>query len=119
MPQFNRRSHGVVVSEMPIQEEEEEEIDEDASVDGLEDVEKFINEDDESDFTLDEDEVREVLATAWKQKRQEISKERLRRGVWKAVEIDGDLRNEEIPRGSGRVEIETEVQSMRACGTFG
>ena len=55
------------MSEMPIEEEEEEEIDEDASIDGLEDVEKFINEEDESDFTLDEDEVREVLATAWKQ----------------------------------------------------
>ena len=63
------------MSELPIEEEEEEEIDEDASVDGLEDVEKFLNEDDESDFTLDED-----VATAWKQKRQEISKEKLRRG---------------------------------------
>ena len=79
VPKLNRRSHGVFVSEMPTEEEEEEEIDKDASIDGLEDVEKFINEDDESDFTLDEDEVREVLATAWKQKRQEISKERLRR----------------------------------------
>ena len=39
---FNRRSHGVFVSEMPIEEEEEEVIDEDASVDVLEDVEKFI-----------------------------------------------------------------------------
>ena len=71
------------MSEMAIEEEEEEEIDEDASIDGLEDVEKFINEDDESDVTLDEYEVREVLATAWKQKRQEISKERLRRGFGK------------------------------------
>ena len=60
------------MSEMPIEEEEEEGIDEDASIDGLEDVEKFINEDDESDFTLNEDEVRKVLATAWNQKRQEI-----------------------------------------------
>ena len=48
------------------------EIDEDASIDGLEDVEKFINEDDESDFTVNEDEVRKVLSTAWNQKRQEI-----------------------------------------------
>ena len=76
VPKLNRRSHGVFVSEMPIEEEEEEEIDEDASIDGLEDVEKFINEDDESDFTLDEHEARKVLATAWNQKRQEISKER-------------------------------------------
>ena len=37
------------------------------------------NEDDESDMVLEEDEVREVLASAWKQKRQEISKEKLRR----------------------------------------
>ena len=66
VPKLNRRSHGVFVSEMPIEEEEEEEIDEDASIDGLEDVKKFINEDDESDLTLDEDEVREVLETAWK-----------------------------------------------------
>ena len=64
---------------MPIEEEKEEEIDEDASIDGLEDVAKFINEDDESDFTLNEDEVRKVLVTAWNQKRQEFSKERLRR----------------------------------------
>ena len=79
VPKLNRRSHGVFVSEMPIEEEEEEEIDEDARIDDLEDVEKFIKEDDESDGTLDEDEVREVLATAWKQNRQEISKDRLRR----------------------------------------
>ena len=31
-------------------------------------------------MVLEEDEVREVLASAWKQKRQEISKEKLRRG---------------------------------------
>ena len=60
-----------------------EEIDEEASIDGLEDVEKFINEDDESGFVLKEDETREVLATVWKQKRQEISKEGLRRGFGK------------------------------------
>ena len=30
VPKLNRRSHGVFVSEMPIEEEEEEEIDEDA-----------------------------------------------------------------------------------------
>ena len=48
-------------------------------------MEKFINEDDESDVTLDEDDVREVLPSAWKQKRQEISKERLRRGFGKTA----------------------------------
>ena len=30
-----------------------------------------------------------------------------------------DLRNEEIPRGSGRAETENEVQSMWTCGTLG
>ena len=43
-------------------------------------LKNFLNEDDESDMVLEEDEVREVLASAWKQKRQEISKEKLRRG---------------------------------------
>ena len=52
------------MSEMPL-EEEEDEIDEETSIDGLEDVENFNNEDDESDFVLEKDEVREVLATAW------------------------------------------------------
>ena len=119
VPKLNRRSHGVLVSEMPIEEEEEEEIDEDASIDGLEDVEKFINEDDESDFTLDEDEVPRGAADCVETKRQEMSKERLRRGFWKTVEIDGDFRNEEIPRGSGRAETDKEVQSMWTCGTLG
>ena len=58
VPKLSRRSQRVSASEMLLQTELEEEIDEDASIDGLEDVEKFINEDDESDFTLDEDEVR-------------------------------------------------------------
>ena len=48
--------------------------------DDLDDVEKFLNEDDENDFVLEEDDVREVLASAWKHKRQEFSKEKLRRG---------------------------------------
>ena len=94
VPKLNRRSHGVFVSEVPIEEEEEEESDEDASIDGLEDVTKFIHEDDESDVTLNEDEVREVLANAWKQKRQEISKERLRRGF-------GNRRNRRRPPQRG------------------
>ena len=54
------------MSEMPV-EEEEEEIDEEASIDGLEDVEKSsMRMTRVTYFTLDEDEVREVLATAWK-----------------------------------------------------
>ena len=60
---------------MPHQTEEEED-----SGNDLDDVEKFLNEDDVSDMVLVRDEVREVLASAWKQKRQEISKEKLRRG---------------------------------------
>ena len=53
------------LSEMPIEEEEEqEEIDEDASINCLEDVEKFINDDDESDCVLEEDEIRQMLGAA-------------------------------------------------------
>ena len=81
MPKLSGRSHGVFVSEMPFEMEEEEERDEEDSGDDLDDVEEFLNEDDESDMVLEEDEVREVLPSAWKQKRQEISKEKLRRGV--------------------------------------
>ena len=57
--------------------EDEEERDEEDSGDDLDDVEKFLNEDDESDMVLEDDEVREVLTSAWKQKRQQISKEKL------------------------------------------
>ena len=46
-------------------------------------MEKILNEDDNSDFVLEEDEVGEVLASASTQQRQEISKERLRRGFGK------------------------------------
>ena len=72
VPKLSRRSHGVFVSEMLYEMEEEEERDEEDSGDDLDDVEKFLNEDDESDMFSEEDEVREVLASAWKQKRQEI-----------------------------------------------
>ena len=68
MPKLSRRSHGVFVSDMPYEMEEEEERDEEDSGDDLDDVEKFLNE-------VEEDEVREVPASAWKQKRQEVSKE--------------------------------------------
>ena len=80
VPKLIRRSHGVFVSEIPYEMEEEEERDEEDNGDDLDGVEKFLNEDDESDMVLEEDEVRELLASAWKQKRQEISKEKLRRG---------------------------------------
>ena len=89
VPMLNRRSHGVCVSEMPL-ETEEEETDEETSTDGLDDVEQFLNEDDESDFVLEEDEVREVLAAAWKQKTTKHLKRETTSRVWKAVEIIGD-----------------------------
>ena len=41
MPKLSRRSHGVSVSEMPHETEEEEERDEEESGDDLDDVEKF------------------------------------------------------------------------------
>ena len=71
----------------------------------MEDEEKYINEDDESEFVLEEDEVREVLSTAWKQKRQENSKERPRRGFG-IPSKSAATRNAEIPRGSGGAENE-------------
>ena len=72
VPKLSRRSHGVFVSEIPHEKEKEEEHEEDSG-DDLDDVENFLNEDDECDMVLEEDEVREVLMSAWKQKRQEIS----------------------------------------------
>ena len=51
------------MTEMPYEMEEEEERDEENSGDDLDDVEKILNEDDESDMVLVEDEVR-VLASA-------------------------------------------------------
>ena len=41
VPKLSRRSHGVFVSEMPYEMEEEDERDEEDSGDGLDDVEKF------------------------------------------------------------------------------
>ena len=41
--------------------------------------------DDESNFVLEEDEVRNVLASTWKQKRHEVMKEGLGRGVGRSV----------------------------------
>ena len=52
MPKLSRRSHGVFVSEMPYEMEEEKERDEEDSGDDLDDVEKFLNEDDESDMVF-------------------------------------------------------------------
>ena len=105
------------MSEILLEEEEEEDIEE-TSVDSLEDFENFINEDDESDFVLEEDEVREVLATAWKQKRREISKERLRRGLGKPSKSAATPVTGEFPRGSGGGETENEMLPMWQCGTI-
>ena len=98
VPKLSRRSHGVFVSEMPYETEEEEERDEGDNGDDLDDGEKFPNEDDESDVVLEEDEVREVLASAWKQKRQEISKEKLRRGFGRPSKSACNPCNTEVPR---------------------
>ena len=49
---------------MPHEMQELEERDEQDSGDDLDDVDQFLNEDDESDLVLEEDEVREVLASA-------------------------------------------------------
>ena len=74
---------------------------------------KIINEDDESDFVLEEDEAREVLATAWKQKRQEISKERIRRGF-------GKLSKSAATRVTLKFRAEVEELILRTkCNRFG
>ena len=99
LPKLSRRSHGVFVSEMPHETEEEEERDEEDSSDDLDDVENFLNEDDESDLVLEEGEVRELLASAWKQKRQ-ISKEKTASRIWTTVEISSERGNAEVSRRS-------------------
>ena len=69
------------MSERPLEEEEEEEIDEETSIDGLEDVEKLTNEDDESGFVL-EDDPKGSGATAWKKKTtRNLKRETTSRGL--------------------------------------
>ena len=100
---------------MPIEEEEEEEIDEDASIDGLEDVEKFINE-----VTLLWTKTKSERF--WRLQGNKNDKKFQKRDFVEGLEnreIDGDLCNEEIPRGSGRAENENEVQLLWSCGTLG
>ena len=69
------------VSEMPQEMEQEEEHDEEDSSFDLDDVEKFLNEDDGSVFVLEEDEFREVLASEWKQKRQKFQRKNCVQGL--------------------------------------
>ena len=116
VPKLSRRSHGVFVSEMPYQMAEEVERDEEDSGDDLDDVEKFLNEDDESDMVLEEDEVREVLASAWKQKRQEISKEKLRRGFGRPSKF---VANPATRKFRGEVEELKLRTKCNRCGDVG
>ena len=105
------------MSEMPI---EEEEIDEDASIDGWENVEKFINEDDESDFIYTaRRRIPKFAGACVESKTTRNFKRETSSRVWKTVEIDGDLHHEEILIGSGGAETENEAQSMWTCGTLG
>ena len=120
VPKLSPRSHGVFVSEMPLETEEEEEIDEETCIAGLDDVEKFLNEDDESDFVLEEDEVREVLAAAWKQKRREISKERLRRGFGKPSKSATTPVTRKLRAEVEELKLRTkEMQPLWQCVTLG
>ena len=112
-PALRSCQHGVFVSDVPQEMEEEEEHDEEDSSDDFYNVKKFLNEDDESDFVLMEDEVREVLASAWKHNRQEISKEKLRRGFGRPSKTTSAPATRkfraEVPRGSGGAEAENEM----------
>ena len=116
VPKLSRRSHGVFVSEMPHEMEEEEARDEEDSGDDLDDVEKFLNEDDESDMVLEEDEVREVLASAWKQKRQEISKEKLRRGFGRPSKSVANLATRKFRAEVQELKLRTKCNR---CGNVG
>ena len=61
---------------------------------------KFLDEDDDSDFVLEEDEVREVLAAAWKTKTPRNFKRETTSRVQKTVKMSDDSRDAEISRGS-------------------
>ena len=106
---LSRRSHGVFVSEMPYEMEEEEERDEEDSGDDLDDVEEILNEDDESDMVLEEDEVRQVLSS----KRQEISKKKLRRGFGRPSKSAANTATRKF-----RAEVE-ELQLRTNCNRCG
>ena len=61
-----------------------------------------------------------VLASAWKHKRQEISKEKDDAEVSeKTVETSDGSRDAEVPRGSRGAEAENEMQPLRQRGTLG
>ena len=76
-------------------------------------LKKILNEDDESDMVLEEDEVREVLASAWKQKRQEISKEKLRQGFGRPSKSAANLATRKF-----RAEVE-ELKLRTKCNRCG
>ena len=101
---------------MPYEMEEEEERDEEDSGDDLDDVEKFLNEDDESDMVLEEDEVRELLASAWKQKRTEISKEKLRRGFGRPSKSVGNPATRKFRAEVEELKLKTKCNF---CGNVG
>ena len=104
---LNRRSHGVFVSERPL-EEEEDEIDEETSVDGLEDVEN-------SSMKMTR------VTLFWRKTKSECVETKTTRNIKERDYVKGlaGSRDAEIPRGSGRVETENEMQPMWQCGTMG
>ena len=79
----------------------------------------MLNEDDESDMVLEEDEVREVLASAWKQKRQDISKEKLRRGFGRPSKSASILATRRFCAEVEELKPRTKLQSLRQCWTLG
>ena len=83
VPNLNRRSHGVFVSEMPQETEEEEEIDEEISIEDLDDVEKSLMKMTTATLFWRKAKSERCWRRRGNKKRQEISKERPRRGFGK------------------------------------
>ena len=90
-------------------EEEEQRDEEDRGFD-LDDVEKFLNEDDESDMVLEEDEVREVLASALETETIRNLKREIAQRFWTTVKICNKPCN---------TDAEDQMQSLRQCWTLG
>ena len=110
VPKSQSKISRVFASEMPQEMEDEEEHDEDDSSDDLDDVEKLLNEDDESDFVLEVDQVREVLAgIGVETKTTRHFKGKISSRVWKTVETDVSSCDAEVPRGNGGAEAENEM----------
>ena len=102
VPKLSRRSQGVFESEMPQETEEEEEHDEENSSDELNDVEKFLNEDDNSDSVLE----KTKSERCWHRRGNKNDKKSL-------IKTNVGSCDAEVPRGNKRADAENEMQPLR------